>query len=269
MDERLAPPETRVEYLDGVEIFAAPADEPHASQHSQIDRVIGAHVRSPYLVAVDMLTRTEEASDLAADVTVYEPILDRKTGRKVGRKLEEIAFEVVDRQAAAVPTRKAVQLVARGVRRVFCVFVKEHALCEWSRKEGRWEPIAPDDVIEDACFVRPITARALVDWVLADDEVAKALLVKRPPAIEAALSASLEEGRAEGLAEGRTEGRTEGIAAGELQEKRQGILRILAARGLKVPKRVRARIEATSDTALLDRWFTEAITVDRASRLLD
>lgn len=47
VDKRLAPPETRVEYLDGIEIFAAPADEPHASQHSPIDRVIGAHVKSP------------------------------------------------------------------------------------------------------------------------------------------------------------------------------------------------------------------------------
>ena len=45
------------------------------------------------------------------------------------------------------------------------------------------------------------------------------------------------------------------------------MLRILAARGLSVSKRVRARIEATSDAAVLDRWFDEALTVDKAARL--
>ena len=32
VDERLAPPETRVEYLGGVELFAAPAGEPPNNQ---------------------------------------------------------------------------------------------------------------------------------------------------------------------------------------------------------------------------------------------
>lgn len=269
VDDRIAPPETRVEYLGGQEIFAAPADEPHASQHSQIDRVIGAHVKPPYAVAVDMLTRTEDASDFAADVSVYEPIVHKKTGKKIGRRLEEIAFEVVHHQAQAVPTKKAVELVARGVRRVFCVFVNEHKLCEWHAGSGRWEPIEPGAVIEDHCFVRPITARALVDWVLTDDEVAKALLVKRPPAIVAALSQSRTEGRTEGHTEGRAEGRAEGITAGQLEEKRRGILRILDARGLKVSQRMRARIAATTDADLLDRWFTSALTVTRASHLID
>lgn len=123
VDERLAPPETRLEYLDGVEVFAAPADEPHASFHSHVDRVIGANVQAPYAVAVDMLTRTDWVSDFAPDVSVYEPIVDPETGQKVGRKLEEIAFEIVDRQSQSVPLKKATALSARGVRRVFCVVV--------------------------------------------------------------------------------------------------------------------------------------------------
>lgn len=240
----MAPPETRVEYLDGMELFAAPSDEPHGNQHSQVDRVVGAHVKAPYQVAVDMLTRTEEASDFAADVAVYEPIFNRKTGEKTGRKLEEIAFEVVHHQSQAVPTKKAIQLVARGVRRVFCVFVNQRKLCEWSREHGRWETLSPDATIEDRCFVRPITASGMIDWVLADDEVAKALLVKRPPAVVAAL----EESR--------------------MEEKRAGILRILEVRGLSVPQRVRSRIEATTDAALLDAWFARAVTVARAADLL-
>ncbi len=271
VDDRLAPPETRVEYVRGIEVFAAPADEPHASQHSQIDRVVGAHVKSPYAVAVDMLTRVDDASDFAPDVSVYEPILDRKTKKKVGRKLEEIAFEVIDKQAQSVPTKKAMDLVARGVRRVFCVVVRDRRLSEWSREHGRWEPVAPGTLIEDRCFVRPIRADALVSSVLADDEVARALLVKRPPAIVEALAESrtegLTEGRTEGLAEGRTEGLAEGRTEGRLEERRRGILRILEARGLTVSARARARIEATSDPAVLDRWFGEALTVQKASQL--
>ena len=267
VDERLAPPETRVEYIRGAEVFAAPADEPHASQHSQIDRVVGAHVKSPYAVAVDMLTRVDDASDFAPDVSVYEPILDRKTKAKVGRKLEELAFEVIDKQSQSVPTKKAIDLVARGVRRVFCVVVSDRRLSEWSREHGRWEPVAPGTLIEDRCFVRPIRAEALVSSVLADDEVARALLVKRPPAIQAALAESRTEGLAAGRTEGLAAGRTEGRDEGRIEEKRKGVLRILAARGLSVSKRVRARIEATSDAAVLDRWFDEALTVDKAARL--
>ncbi|MFO0587735.1 MAG: Uma2 family endonuclease [Polyangiaceae bacterium] len=270
-DDRLAPPETRVEYVRGVEVFAAPADEPHAHQHSQIDRVVGAHVKNPYAVAVDMLTRVDDASDFAPDVSVYEPIFDRKTKQKTGRKLEEIAFEVIDKQAQSVPTKKAMDLVARGVRRVFCVVVRDRQLSEWSRKHGRWEPLAPGALIEDRCFVRPMRADALVSSLLADDEIARALLVKRPPAIEAALQEVRTEGHAEGHAEGRAEGHAEGRAEGHtkglIAGKQQSVLRILEKRGLTIPKRLHARIVATTDIALLDRWLDEAITVEKASDL--
>ncbi len=247
VDDRLAPPETRLEYIDGVEVFAAPAEEAHASYHSQIDRVIGAHVQAPYAVAVDMLTRTDWVSDFAPDVSVYEPILDPATGQKVGRELEEIAFEVVDRQSQSVPLKKATALAARGVRRIFCVVVSAQQLFEWSRQEGRWEPIAPGTLIEDRCFVRPIRAEALVRSLLADDEIGRAMLVKRPPSI------------AEALDKERTEA--------QLQEKRRGILQIFAARGIPVPDAVRARVEAASDPAVLDRWFEQAVTAGDATRL--
>lgn len=290
-DDRLAPPETRLEYIRGVEVFAAPADEPHAYQHSQIDRVVGAHVKAPYAVAVDMLTRVDDASDFAPDVSVYEPIFDRKTKEKTGRKLEEIAFEVIDKQAQSVPTKKAMDLVARGVRRVFCVVVRDRQLSEWSRKHGRWEPLAPGSLIEDRCFVRPIRAEALVSSLLAEDEIARALLVKKPPAIEAALKETRteareegrvegreegrekgrEEGRVEGRVEGREEGRSKGREEGRLQalveEKQASILRTLDKRGLSVSKRVRSRILATTDIPLLERWVDEAYSVAKASDL--
>lgn len=108
MDDRLAPPETRLEYVRGIEVFAAPADELHASQHSQIDRVVGAHVKSPYSIAVDMLTRVDDSSDFAPDVSVYRPIIDPKTKRKVGRELEEIAFELAPWSEVLAPWSEVV-----------------------------------------------------------------------------------------------------------------------------------------------------------------
>ncbi|MFO0592805.1 MAG: Uma2 family endonuclease [Polyangiaceae bacterium] len=261
-DDRLAPPETRLEYIGGVEVFAAPADQPHAHQHSQIDRVVGAHVKSPYEIAVDMLTRADEASDFAPDVSVYEPIVDRKTKRTTGRKLEEIAFEVIDKQAQTVPTKKARELIARGVRRVFCVVVRDRQLSEWSREHGRWEPFGPDAVIEDRCFVRPIRAEALVSSLLAEDEIARALLVKRPPAIDAALQESNARGHAQGREEGREEGRIE-----QIKQMQRTVLRALENRGLTVSARQRARIEATTDMTVLTRWFDEAFKVEKAGDL--
>ena len=255
VDDRLAPPETRVEYLNGQEIFAAPAGECHGRQHSYLDRVVGANVREPYVVAVDMLTRTEDGSDFAADVSVYEAVGDPRVEASSPRKLEEIVFEVVDRQAAAIPTRKAVELVARGVRRVFAVFTRERALFEWSSKEGRWERISGDAVIEDPCFVRPISANGIVDWLHADNEVAKALLVKRPEPIVQALAAEREEGREEGR------------EAGQLLAKQQVILGLLQARGVPVSERARAKIQATTEMALLDRWVTAVLTVTDAEQL--
>lgn len=96
VDERLAPPETRIEYIGGVEYFAAPSDEPHGKRHHKVDYVVGAHVAKGYGAAVDMLTRTAETSDFAPDVSIYPDERNPATGR---RKLEEIAIEVTSEQA--------------------------------------------------------------------------------------------------------------------------------------------------------------------------
>src|SRR2546426_659743 len=79
IDDRLAPPETRIEYLDGKKIISMPADPPHATKHSQIDRVVGAHVAAGYEVAVDMLTRTSKTSDFAPDVSIFPKAPDPRT----------------------------------------------------------------------------------------------------------------------------------------------------------------------------------------------
>jgi hypothetical protein len=63
--------------------------------------------------------------------------------------------------------------------------------------------------------------------------------------------------RAEGDAAGFARGESAGIAKG----KAAAVLAVLSARGLPVSSEARARIEACTDVAVLDRWISRAATV--------
>lgn len=262
IDDRLAPPETRLEYLDGIEIFAAPAAPPHAMQHFDLTYVLGAHVATGYRGAVDMLTRTGETSDFAPDASIFSTEPDLETG---GRRLEELAFEVTDKQALAVPTDKARKLIARGVRRVFCILVKQRRMLEWSRETDAWTPLPPHALLEDPCLSRPLSIDAILGAATADDAVARALLAKGVPALEAALAEREQAGKAEGISAGKAEG----ISEGEIAAKRAAVLAVLEARGLAVPRALSAAVAASSDAAQLDRWLRRAATVEQASEVLE
>ncbi|MBI4703980.1 MAG: Uma2 family endonuclease [Deltaproteobacteria bacterium] len=235
IDERLAPPETRLEYLDGIEMFAAPADGPHATRHFDVTRVLGAHVADGYRGAVDMLTRTGHTSDFAPDASIFPAAPDAPTG---GRQLEELAFEVASEQSIAVPTEKARQLVRRGVRRVFCVLVGQRRALEWSRQSDGWRTMTETEVIQDRCLVRPLEIRALLDVAAADEAVAEALVARGAPAIE------------------RTRAQSE--AKGHAEAKATAVLAVLAARGIELADQLRARVLSFSDSATLDRWLARA-----------
>ncbi|WP_437733017.1 hypothetical protein [Sorangium sp. So ce1335] len=94
---------------------------------------------------------------------------------------------------------KAEDLVARGVRRAFALFVKRDEVAEWSVAEGRFVPLAPDATIEDPCLVRPVPVRALLDGAAVEREVVRALERKGNPEIEAIKArerqAALDEGQ--------------------------------------------------------------------------
>jgi hypothetical protein len=96
INDRLAPPETRIEVLDGKKIVTMPADPKHAIAHIEVAAVVKAHVAKGYTGAVDMLTRTSKTSDFAPDVSVFPSAPDPKTKR---RRLEELAFEIASEQA--------------------------------------------------------------------------------------------------------------------------------------------------------------------------
>ncbi len=56
---------------------------------------------SGYTVAVDMLTRADDDTDAAPDVSIFPSALDPSTGE---RQLEEIAFEVLDTERLSPTT---------------------------------------------------------------------------------------------------------------------------------------------------------------------
>ncbi|WP_375770258.1 Rpn family recombination-promoting nuclease/putative transposase [Archangium gephyra] len=71
--------------------------------------------------------------------------------------------------------------------------------------------------------------------------------------------------RAEGRRMGLAEGQARGIAKGTAQ----AVLRILAARGVRVDDKSRQRLRRCTDLATLDRWFERALHAHSLSDVLD
>jgi hypothetical protein len=141
-------------------------------------------------MAVDMLTRADDDTDASPDVSIFPSALDPSTG---GRQFEEIAFEALDTERLARTTGKVETFAARGVRRFFAVRIANRAVNEWDHARHGWTELDAQSEIIDRCFRLPV--RALVDRVLADDTVAKALLACRNRVIERELAACDDRGR--------------------------------------------------------------------------
>jgi hypothetical protein len=265
IDDHVVRPETPEELLHGEKLWKMPAKPPHARQHFDLASVLAAHLAEGYLGAVEMLTRTDFDSDFAPDASVYPAEPDPATGQ---RQLEELAFEICSEQALRVPTTKAREMVRRGVRRVFCVLVKENdeeaggerprrslrrgrketQILEWSRATDGWSsPLPGDAAIDDPCFARPLPVRALVRASERDDAVAEALRARG--------NRVFREERAAGRAEGIAEGRAEALVA------------FLEARRLAISEQERGRILACTDQAELDRWLRRAPFVTQVDEL--
>lgn len=248
VDERLVMPETRFEVIDGEVVYVSPADPPHASRHSKLSALLEAYCADGYDAACDMLTRTSEKSDMAPDGSIYPLAPDPETG---GRQLEELAFEVVSTARLSAAGTKAARLAARGVRRIFALDVSRRRALEWSRETDAWQMLAPDASIEDPVLAVSLRIEDLVVAAKADDAVARALIAKRNPLIEAVRESARDEGRAEGKAEGKAE----------------AILAVLAARSIEIDARARERIERERDHATLERWLEIAVRCARAADL--
>jgi Uma2 family endonuclease len=251
VDARLVAPGTRYEIEDGVLVQVPPADEPHGTLHAQLSALVEIHAGSERDVAVDMLTRTSQTSDVAPDVSVFPRARDPHTG---GRQLEELAFEIVSTQSLSDAGRKAAKLVARGVRRVFAIDLARARALEWSAELATWSVLDPAGSIEDRALAVPLPIELLVRGANADDAIARALLAKHNPVLERALGDAVASARAEGKQEGLAEGKQEGLAEGAVRGKIDALLVMLATRGAVEPGH-RARIQGERDPAQLDRWI--------------
>ena len=181
VDERLVAPEAHAEIVDGLLYRTMGANPPHATQHAEVTHVFMGVLASGYSVAVDMLTRADAETDAAPDVSIFPSALDPATGE---RSLEEIAFEVLDTERLSHTTKKVEKFAARGVRRLFAVRLVNRTVYEWDHAHHDWTELDAQGDIVDRCFRVPLPVRALVDRVLADDTIAKALLDARNGVIE-------------------------------------------------------------------------------------
>ena len=179
---------------------------------------------------------------------MYPDAPDPETG---GRQIEQLAFEIVSTQSLGDAGHKASKLVARGVRRVFAVDIERSRALAWSAALDSWSVLDAAGHIADPALAVPLPIAALIRSAKADDAVARALLVKRNPVLEAARAQERAEGLAEGLARGRAE----------------ALIALLDARGLPVASAVRERILHERDPATLIRWIALAATCAEVAAL--
>jgi len=277
LDDRLVIPETDYEMYDGELVHVSPADPPHATRHLQLCALIEAHTGRAFEAGCELLTRPSDDSDFAPDVSVYPDGPDPDTG---GRQLEQLVFEVVSTQSLSNAAYKARQLSARGVRRVFAIDLPRSRALEWSAAEGTWSELDADGYITDPALEVALPVRALIHSAKADDDMARALLAKHNPVLEAVRAGDRAEGRAEGLVEGRAEGlvegRAEGLAEGRAEGTAEGMSRgkaialiaMLEARGVPITTAQRDRILGERDAAMVERWITAAVVCATVAELL-
>ena len=271
VDEHLVQPEAeaRYEMIRGRKVSAMVALLPHAKAQGRLAFLIAPHVRAGYSMSTELLTRASASSDFGTDVCVCQDGTDPATG---SRYLEEISFEVVNEQRLGDVTDKAEDLIQRGVRRVFALFVKTNRVSEWLKQEGKFVLLNEDGVIEDKLFIRPIAVRALIDFTEGENEVARALITKGNAEIvklkEDAHKKGLDEGHKKGLDEGHKKGLDEGHKKGLDEGHKKGVqdtlCRMLRLRFGDVPASMQQRIDAAG-IEQLERWMERlfvAISLD-------
>ncbi len=197
VDDHLVEPETSREEVVRGHRFEAMASKPeHGDPHCQLDYLIRAHVAPGYVASTDMLTRFALGADFAPDTCIRRVGTDPATGTWY---LEELAFEVVNEQPLTGPRGiniKSEDMLSRGVRRVFGIFVKEGQVKEW---RDSWVTLPPSTRIADPTFSSPLPVSAVLDAAEADKAVAQVLIDKKNPVIEQVRKDERRQGEAAGL----------------------------------------------------------------------
>jgi hypothetical protein len=195
VDDRLAVPEAGEEYIDGVRYEVMAGEPEHADPQCQLAYVVRPCAAEGWIASTELLTRADVGSDFATDVCVRRAGKDPRTGQ---RYLEELSFEVANTQTLGKLEHRAKKLVARGVRRVFAVMVREGEVREWKRSGG-WRVRSARGEIRDRAFKKPLRIRAILDAAEADRMVVDALWEKREPHLVKLVDQGRTEGRKEAL----------------------------------------------------------------------
>ncbi|MBK8253128.1 MAG: hypothetical protein IPK82_10735 [Polyangiaceae bacterium] len=262
LDAHLVKPEvTRDEVVRGRRVVALPSAPEHGDPHFRLDYVIAAHLKQGYTGSTDMITRFSERSDFATDTSIRRSGIDPATGK---RYLEEVAFEVVHTQSLKDMRERAEDLTARGVRRMFAIFVKRQVVAEWASADGKFLDLAADASITDETLSAPFPVRALLNAAESDNGVAMALLAKNNPV----LAANIQAQREKALQEGREEGIDKGIEKGVVAGQQNALLTILKARNLPISSAAQQAIRACNNLQTLERWVQKALTVKSAEELV-
>jgi hypothetical protein len=249
VDDHLVLPEvSRDEIIQGRKIHSMGANPPHAEAHVRADFVIAPHVREGYVAAADLLTRVNEKSNFATDISIRKVGDDPSTG---ARYLEELSFEIVNEQSLRDIADKARDLTRRGVRRVFAIFVKTGEVGEWSPAKNEFLLFDKNGVFEDLLFIRPIAVRALLNATQAEAEVIKALDKKNHAEVLIIRQQANQKGFDEGLKKGRDEGLVHGA--------QKLLLNMLRTRFHHIPQADENRIYA-ANSEQLERWGTRLLT---------
>jgi hypothetical protein len=86
----------------------------------------------------------------------------------------------------------------------------------------------------------------------------------------------IDRGKLEGLREGEFKGKLEGLREGEFKGKLEGklegertvLLRLMARAGITLSEEQRARVDACTDLATLDRWVDNVLGAKTAADVL-
>ncbi len=256
VDEHVVKPESREELLRGKRLYAAPSLPEHGDPHFRLDVALGTHSKPGYVGSTDLLSRVADDGDFATDTCIRREGIDPATGH---RYLEEMAFEVVNTQRLSEVTAKAEELSARGVRRVFAVFVRKRVVSEW--RDGDWEPLSDDARIDDECLAAPLPVEALLRSSALGAAAVRGLLARGEPELKRLLAEHEAEGRARGEAEGRV------IAA--LTARRSSLRLLFEARRIAIDPADEARIDACDDPASLDQWLLRAANATARTQIFD
>lgn len=176
----------------------------------------------------------------------------------------ELAIEYADvGQDEAKLQEKIVDLLAAGTKYLWVVRLTGPRRVEVHEQKKKVRTVLPGSLLTAPGVLKnPVLVEALYDRDEAERATLTNLLQRRGFAdLDAVLAVGREEGREEGRRAGRSEGEASGRAA--------AVLTVLEARGIRIAKTARERVERCADLAQLDRWVRRAAVVEKAAELFE